>query len=248
MEDIKNWESKFVACQYSDQLLNLLIFLNTILRIPVNIEVIKKACYYARIYHGDQTRKSGEPYYSHPLIVAYLFAAFVGYYKQRYCTTELIVIAILHDCLEDTKLTYEMIVEIFGKNVADGVMDLTRATDDGVKHAAFETLDSLYLQGKIGLLYVKLFDRLHNAMTLNFMSPTKQISIAAETFDHFTVYAKYYGLNELYEKLINICSLYLDDVKPHSPQLEALDPSCYQGDSPILSPAFQNKIAQMYNL
>ena len=248
MEDIKNWESKFVACQYSDQLLNLLIFLNTILRIPVNIEVIKKACVVARIYHGDQIRKSGEPYYSHPLIVAYLFAAFFGYCQQKYCTTELIVIAILHDTLEDTTLTYDMIVEIFGKNVADGVMDLTRTRDDGVKHPAFETLDSLYAQGKIGLLYVKLFDRLHNAMTLNFMSPTKQISIAAETFDHFTVYAKYYGLNELYEKLIDICSLYLDGIKPFSLQFDELNSLCSQGDSPILSPAFQNEIAQMYNL
>ena len=90
MEDIKNWESKFVACQYSDQLLNLLIYLNTILGIPIDIKIIQKASYIARIYHGDQKRKSGEPYYSHPLIVAYLFAAFVGHYKQEYCTTDLI--------------------------------------------------------------------------------------------------------------------------------------------------------------
>jgi len=104
MEDIKNWESKFQPCQYSDKLLNLLIFLNTMLRIPVDIKIIQKACYYARFYHGDQTRKSGEPYYSHPLIVAYLFALYVGNNIQKYCTTDLIVIAILHDTIEDTTL------------------------------------------------------------------------------------------------------------------------------------------------
>ena len=248
MEDIKNWESKFQPCKYSDQLLNLLIILNTILRIPVNIEVIKQACYYARLYHGDQQRKSKEPYYSHPLIVAYLFAAFFGYCQQKYCTTELIVIAILHDTLEDTTLTYDMIVEIFGKNVADGVRDLTRI-NDGVKHAAFEALRSLYLQGKIGLLCVKLFDRLHNAETLNFMNLIKQLSIAGETHDHFTVYAECLGLTDLNKELIDICSLYLDDVKPSLPEPQRQDLFSFVKDnSQILSLAFQNEEDQMQNL
>jgi len=62
MEDIKNWESKFQLCQYSEQLLNLIAELNTTARIPADAIIIKKATYYAIIYHGNQTRKSGEPY------------------------------------------------------------------------------------------------------------------------------------------------------------------------------------------
>ena len=181
-------------------------------------------------------------------MVAYLFSGFVGHYKQEYCTTDLIVIAILHDTLEDTTLTYDMIVEIFGKYVADGVRDLSRITVNGVKHAAFETLDSLYLQGKIGLLYVKLFDRLHNAKTLSFMNLIKQVLIVGETHDHFTVYAECLGLYDLNKELIDICSLYLDDVKPSLPQLEALGPSCSQDDSQILSLVFQNEAHQIQNL
>ena len=114
MEDINCWEEKFELCQYSDQLLNIISELNKRIKIPVNVKTIKKACYYARMYHGEQTRKSKEPYYSHPLMVAYLFASYVGKDIPQYYTTYLIVIAILHDCLEDTKFTYEMIVKIFG--------------------------------------------------------------------------------------------------------------------------------------
>ena len=159
MEDIKNWKSKFQPCLYSDQLLNLLIYLNTILRIPVNIEIIKKACVLARIYHGDQRRKSGEPYYSHPLIVAYLFALYVGKKMRKYCTTDLIVMAILHDTLEDTTLTYQMILEIFGKYVAEGALDLTRIKD-GVKITAEDSVDLLLLHRKKGIILIKMFDRL----------------------------------------------------------------------------------------
>ena len=84
MEDIKNWESKFQPCQYSDKLLNLLIYLNTIVKTPADVKIVKKANYYARVYHGSQLRKSGEPYYSHPLIVAYLLALYAGNNKQEY--------------------------------------------------------------------------------------------------------------------------------------------------------------------
>ena len=80
------------------------------------------------------------------------------------------------------------------------------------------------------------------------MNLIKQLRIAGETHDHFTVYAECLGLHDLNKELIDICSLYLDDVKPHSPQLEALDSSCSLGDSPIASPTFQNEIAQMCSL
>jgi (p)ppGpp synthase/HD superfamily hydrolase len=226
MQNINCWESKFQACQYSDRLLNLLIFLNTMVRIPVDIKIIQMACYYARLYHGDQKRKSEEPYYSHPLIVAYLFALYVGYHKQIYYTTDLIAIAILHDTIEDTALTYDMIVEIFGKVIADGVKDLTRITDDGVKHGAFETLKSLYEQGKIGLLYVKLSDRLHNAMTLNFMKPTKQLSIAEETRDYFLPFAYKYELNELGETIREICAKIIYPNQPYLAKKRGFNSNC----------------------
>jgi (p)ppGpp synthase/HD superfamily hydrolase len=209
MEDIKSWESKFQPCEYSDKLLNLITELNKTTKAPVNILEIKKACYYAREYHGSQLRKSGHPYYYHPIEVAYLFTKYVRENTPQYYTTNLIIIAILHDVIEDTKLTKDIIAVLFGNVVANGVEGLTRIKN-GVKHKAYETLDSLYLQDKVGILYIKLFDRLHNARTLNFMSYAKQIKIAEETYDHFTIYAECLELDELNNELINICSQYID--------------------------------------
>ena len=159
--------------------------------------------------------------------MAYLFALYVGYHKQIYYTTDLIVIAILHDTIEDTALTYDMIVEIFGKVIADGVQDLSRIVDkDGIKNPAYETLDSLYLQGKIGLLYVKLSDRLHNAMTLNFMKPTKQLSIAEETRDYFLPFAYKYELNELGETIREICAKIIYPNQPYLAKTRGFNSNC----------------------
>lgn len=85
----------------------------------MDIQQIKKAIYFAKEYHMDQFRHSGEPFYSHPLEVAYL----VSDYLFR---TDILVTAILHDTLEDTALTYEEIAAIFGKDIADNVELLKR--------------------------------------------------------------------------------------------------------------------------
>jgi len=60
MEDINWWELNFKACCYSDRLLNKLLLLNEKAKTKVDIQEIKKAIYYARKYHGDQKRQSGE--------------------------------------------------------------------------------------------------------------------------------------------------------------------------------------------
>ena len=208
MQNINYWESKFQPCQYSDKLLGLIELLNKTARIPADIETIKKACYVARLYHGDQTRKSLEPYYSHPLIVAYLFALYVGNNIQKYYTTDLIVIAILHDTIEDTKLTYEMIAEIFDRNVAEGVQDLTRI-QDGMKISAEDSVDLLLLQRKKGIILIKIFDRLHNARTIHFMSPKKITTILQETIRKFLFSSIYMEAIDTEKELIEICHKYL---------------------------------------
>ena len=246
MHNVNCWESKFEPCECSNKLFDLIESLNKRVKIPVDVQTIKKASYYACVYHGSQIRESGDPYYYHPLEVAYLFAEYSGKKDWRYYTTDLIVIAILHDCLEDTKLTYEMIKTIFSKDVADGVQDLTRIKD-GVKYEAYKTLDSLYVQGKIGLLYVKLFDRLHNAMTLDPMSREKQIKIAGETYDHFIIYAECLELEGLNKELINICSKYLP-IKANLLQPQEQNHFSFAlGDSQILSLAFRNEEGQKHS-
>ena len=78
MEDIESWELKFELCQNSNKLLNLLTILNKRNNKIIDLNEVKKAIYYAKKYHGNQLRKSGEAYYTHPLEVAYLFAEYVG--------------------------------------------------------------------------------------------------------------------------------------------------------------------------
>ena len=201
MQNIDCWESKFQPCEYSDKLLNLINELNKTAKMPVNLLEIKKACYVAREYHGTQLRKSGDPYYSHPLIVAYLFAEYVAKNTPKYYTTELIIIAILHDTLEDTTLTYEMIVEVFSKIVAEGVIDLTRITINDLKKTAGDTMLSLHSQGKIGLLFVKMFDRLHNTQTLKFKSLDKIWKTVRENAKFFIFLAKVHFMLDVAEEL-----------------------------------------------
>ena len=237
MQNINCWESKFQPCQYSDQLLNAIAYLNTTVRMPTDIQTIKKANFYARVYHGDQIRKSGEPYYSHPLIVAYLFAFYVGKNIQKYYTTELIVIAILHDTIEDTRLTYEMIVEIFGKRIADGVQDLSRVVKNGAKHKACETLYILESEGKIDIMYIKIFDRFHNVKTIHFMPNHKQLVIIGETRDHFLPFVYKYELNEVGEELREICAEITHPNQPYLQEARGFNSNCQ-----LSSQVFQNGI------
>jgi (p)ppGpp synthase/HD superfamily hydrolase len=108
MENDNNWQAKFEPCPYSTRLLDKLLVLNE--QAKFELTAIKKAIYYAKIYHGK--RQSGEPYYSHPLEVAYLIADYLF-------RTDIIITSILHDTLEDTTLTFEMIEHSFGIVIAN---------------------------------------------------------------------------------------------------------------------------------
>ena len=151
MEDVNSWQLKFQPCCYSDKFLNELYELNEKVDNPVDINEIKKAIFYARKYHGTQIRQSGEPYYSHPIEVAYMLARYAAKEEIRYFRTDLLVTSVLHDTIEDTKLTFNMITDIFGAIVAEQVEDLTRIKN-GLKLSAAETVRSLWLQKKSDVL------------------------------------------------------------------------------------------------
>lgn len=142
MEEIRDWKKDFKVCIYAKKLLDKVIHLNSVVKVPpVDVLEVQKAIYYARKYHDVQMRQSGEPYYSHPIEVAYM----VSDYLFR---TDVIVTAILHDTLEDTELTKEQISQEFGWKVANQVMDLTRIKEDGIKISAAEAVEILYKEKK----------------------------------------------------------------------------------------------------
>ena len=149
MEDIDDWQSKLQPCTYSNRLLDKILSKNETAEHQVDIIEVKKAIFYAKKYHGDQLRKSGEPYYSHPLEVAYKVSDYL--FK-----THMIVVSILHDTIEDTELTFSMIESIFSQEIASNVDDLTRIKADQ-KISAAELIETLWTEKKYDLVLVKFY-------------------------------------------------------------------------------------------
>ena len=167
-------------CYYSSRLLEKLKSLDA--ENKLDFELINKAIYWAKKYHGNQKRKSGEPYYSHPLEVAYM----ISEYKLK---TDIIVASILHDIIEDTPVTAGMILDNFGWRITEMVDILTRDRPDGNKLSVEEIINKAYQKQDEEALLIKLFDRLHNLKTLNAITEEKKKKIALETLSSFLAIA-----------------------------------------------------------
>ncbi len=190
-----------MSCCYSERLIDKLLKLNERVNNKIDIVGVKRAIYFAKKYHGDQKRESGEPYYSHPIEVAYMVADYLF-------RTDIIITAILHDTIEDTVLTQETIADIFGEQIASQVEDLTRIKPYG-KISSAEMVELLYKQKKYDVLLIKLFDRLHNMQTIGTKSPEKVQKIANETLYTFVLLAAYFKIFDIEQKLENLCYQYL---------------------------------------
>ncbi|WP_375331593.1 HD domain-containing protein [Candidatus Tisiphia endosymbiont of Temnostethus pusillus] len=204
-EDINYWDnSKYAPCQYATRLLDKLRKMNEEVNRPIDIDEVRKAIYYAKKYHGSQMRQSGEPYYSHPLEVAYMIS-------DDLYRTDIIVTSILHDTIEDTELTEKMIAYIFGEQVASQVEALSRNKPHG-KISSAEILDILLQQEKYDVALIKLFDRVHNLQTLGVKSPEKARKIIEETIQEFIRLTIHLEAINLEKKLIELCHQYLPTI------------------------------------
>lgn len=183
-------------CQYSIRLTEKLKSLDT--QNVLDFELINKAIYWARKYHGDQKRKSGEPYYSHPLEVAYM----ISDYNLK---TDVIVTSILHDIVEDTEVTVEMIHGTFGQRIAEMVDRLTRDRPDGTELSVEQVLNNAYQLKDKEVLLIKLLDRLHNIQTIWVKSPEKFQKICKETIEEFIILVLYLENLGLTRELITMC-------------------------------------------
>ncbi len=250
MEDLLNWKSKFESCTYSDRLLYKLALINEKAIEKIDILEVKKAIYYAKKYHGDQKRQSGEPYYSHPLEVAYMLAECSREDRKKYFRTDLIVTSILHDTIEDTSLTFEIIKNIFGEVVASQVMDLTRIKADGQKISAADIVNSLWTQKKFELLFIKQLDRLHNLQTIQAKSQDKVQKIIDETFNTFVVSAIGTEDKHLEKAIYTLCCKTLSIEMIHYEFQQNQSHLFFEEDTDIhrsLSQVFQNVITQPKN-
>jgi len=181
-------------CQYSIRLIEKLKSLDT--KNILDFALINKAIYWARKYHGDQKRKSGEAYYTHPLEVAYMIS-------EHKLKTDVIVASILHDIIEDTEVTAGMIFDTFGQRIAQMVDRLTRDRPDGTKLTIEEIITNAYQKEDKEVLLIKLIDRLHNMVTLDSISDNKKRQIALETATVIVPFSKDINL----EKALNILSV-----------------------------------------
>ena len=172
-----------------------------------NLKLIKKAYDYAKSHHGDQLRKSGEPYLIHPLNVAYILS-------ELELDDETVCAALLHDVVEDTDATHEDIVREFGESIAEmvaGVTKLGKLRYSTIEEEQVENYRKMYLaMGKdIRVILIKLADRLHNMRTLKFLKRERQIANAKETIDLYAPLANRLGIYSLKWELEDLAFKYL---------------------------------------
>ena len=170
-------------------------------------KIIQKAYDYAKSKHGDQLRKSGEPYIIHPVQVAYTLAE-LGMDDNTICA------ALLHDVLEDTDTGYDDLAKEFNEEVAymvDGVTKLSKLQYASVEEQQVENYRKMFLaMGKdIRVILIKLADRLHNMRTLKFLTRDRQIANAKETMELYAPLANRLGVYSMKWELEDLSFKYL---------------------------------------
>ena len=172
-----------------------------------SVKEIEKAAYYIIDKHKNQYRKSGEPYYIHPLEAAKILA-------DLKLDKVSIISALLHDVVEDTDTTLDEIKELFGEKVAtivDGVTKIGKYEFKSKKEAEAENFRKMIVSmaKDIRVILVKLADRLHNARTFEFLRPEKQKEKAKETLEIYAPLAARLGLWRIKSELEDISFKYL---------------------------------------
>ena len=155
-------------------------------------ELLEKAYSWATEYHKDQKRRSGEPYIIHPKAVGVILAE-IGMDEKALCA------GLLHDVVEDTACTLDMLEKEFGSEVAmlvDGVTKLTNLEFESKEERQAENIRKMFLamSKDIRILVIKLCDRLHNLRTIQFMPPHKIREKCQETLDIYAPLAARLGM------------------------------------------------------
>lgn len=178
------------------------------------LDKIRKAYDFAALAHKNQYRESGEPYITHPLAVSILLA-------RINADVDTICAGLLHDVIEDTPTTKEDIEANFGSTVATLVMGVTNLTRASISNKA--SLDNanirklmLGVNKDVRIIIIKLADRLHNMMTLQYKKdPEKQKKKSVETLGIYVPIAESLGLYDVKTELEDKCFMFLMPEKYH---------------------------------
>lgn len=183
----------------SNELINLIKEYNP----KCDEDLIARAYDYGKNYHEGQFRASGEKYFNHPIEVAKIL---IG---QR-LDDATIATAILHDTIEDTKLSIKEVRSNFGDNIAilvDGVTKLTnlQISSGETKQAENFRKFIVSMSKDLRILLVKLADRMHNMRTIKALPVSKQLRKANETMEIFAPLAGRMGMQSIREEFEDIC-------------------------------------------
>ncbi|QTY28229.1 bifunctional (p)ppGpp synthetase/guanosine-3',5'-bis(diphosphate) 3'-pyrophosphohydrolase [Flavobacterium sp. CS20] len=170
---------------------------------------IRKAFEIALEAHKDQRRKSGEAYIFHPIAVAQIVASEIGLDATS------IIVALLHDVVEDTEYSLADIEQLFGETVAkivDGLTKISSLKKDGDISLQAENFRKmlLTLNDDIRVIIIKIADRLHNMQTMDAMRPDKQVKIASETLYIYAPLAHRIGLYNIKTELEDLSLKYTE--------------------------------------
>ena len=173
-----------------------------------DIGLVERAFFFAQDAHKDVMRKSGKPYFTHPLRVAFILADLMM--DSTTCAAGL-----LHDVVEDTEITLAVITEKFGSEVAlmvDGVTKLSKLDFTSREEQQAESLRKMFMAmaKDIRVVIIKLADRLHNMRTLKFQRPDRQVAIAKETLDVYAPLAHRLGMFAIKWELEDLSLRYLE--------------------------------------
>ena len=177
--------------------------------------ILLKAVDYCISSHDGQTRKSGEPYSIHPILVTSFVAHMGG-------DESMLIAALLHDVVEDTECDEEQLTFDFGKDVCSLVNGLTKIVairkDELVSSSSKEKLTASAMSFRkmllasiedVRVLFIKLCDRLHNMLTLDALRPDKQKRIAEETLVVYAPIAHRLGISAIKNILEDLAFKYV---------------------------------------
>ena len=172
-------------------------------------KLVERAWTFAEKAHAGQIRKSGEPYFTHPCLVASILTDLM-------IDPPTIAAGLLHDTVEDCEgITLDTIRSEFGQEVADlvdGVTKLNKLDFANREEAQAESLRKMILamSRDIRVVLIKLADRLHNMRTLRFQPEDRRKAIARETLDIYAPLAHRLGVYALKQELEDLSLKYID--------------------------------------
>ncbi|MCU0104843.1 bifunctional (p)ppGpp synthetase/guanosine-3',5'-bis(diphosphate) 3'-pyrophosphohydrolase [Acholeplasma vituli] len=170
----------------------------TYIRRETDLARLEAAYQLSSFKHAGQVRKSGAPYITHPLAVAYILS-------ELSAGPNTLIAALLHDTLEDTNTTYDDLKNQFGEEVAqlvDGVTKIGKISYNQSISQADNHQKMLLAMGKdIRVVLIKIADRLHNMRTIHYQSSEKQLKIANETLEIYAPLAHRLGLFKIKAEL-----------------------------------------------